>query len=180
VQLTLDLITQQKELGVSITERLLSGKINVATWEREIAQSLRDLSIWEYAIGVGGTKQMGWKDYALITGDLNFQYQKLRNFSQEILDGKLSKSQIRARVQMYYSKARSLNQSGRREGHRRNGYLWERRVLANAENCNSCVRYSAIGWLPIGTLPLPTQSCECRANCLCRFYFSNSIARPKN
>lgn len=159
---------------------MLSGSITVADWERQIAQALRDLSIWEYAAGVGGTKQMGWKDYSIITGDLNFQYQKLRQFSQTILNGDLSKAQIRARVQMYFQKARALNQYGRREGHKRNGYMWERRVLANAENCVSCVRYAAAGWLPIGTLPLPTVSCECRANCLCRFYFSNAIARPKN
>ena len=174
-------IDRQKSASKGITDNLLTKDISVAEWERQTAGVLRNLSIWQYSLGVGGIKQMDWKDYAIITGELNFQFQHLRNFSKDILSGTLTEAQIRARTQLYLNRSRNLYERGRLEGHRRNGYLWERRVLATVENCADCIGYASSGWLPIGTLPSPGDRCQCRANCKCTKYYSNSISisRPK-
>lgn len=158
---------------------MLSKKITVAEWERQTAQTLRNLSIYQYALGVGGIKQMDWRDHSVIGGKLNYQLQKLRNFSAEILRGELTEKQIKARTELYYNHTRSLYELGRQQGHKRNGYLWERRVLSNVENCAECIGYAATGWVIIGTLPNIGDRCTCKANCKCTFYYSNSLSRPK-
>ena len=178
-ELTKQAISDYIKVGNVINNNLFSGKINVATWERQTAEALRGLAVYQYALGIGGVKQMDWKDHSLINGQLNLQYQYLRRFSQEILRGDLSEAQIRARIQMYYNKGNHFHEQGRLEGHKRNGYLWERRVLAAHHSCDDCIRYNGMGWAQIGTLPNPGESCQCRANCRCVKYYSNSIIMPR-
>jgi hypothetical protein len=171
-------IEYELQVGNKITKDLLSGKINVSTWEQQTAQSVRNLSIYQYSLGIGGIKQMDWRDHAEISGKVNLQYQYLRGFSRDIIQGNLSEAQILARVQMYYNKTRHFYEDGRLEGHTRNGFLWERRILAAFHSCDDCVRYSGVGWVKIGTLPNPGESCQCRANCKCVKYYSKSPILP--
>ena len=171
-------IEYELQVGNKITKDLLSGKINVSTWEQKTAQSIRNLAIYQYSLGIGGIKQMDWRDHAEISGKVNLQYQYLRGFSRDIIQGNLSEAQILARVQMYYNKTRHFYEDGRLEGHARNGFLWERRVLAAFHSCDDCVRYSGVGWVKIGTLPNPGENCQCRANCKCVKYYSKSPILP--
>jgi hypothetical protein len=171
-------IEYELQAGNKITKDLLSGKINVSTWEQKTAQSIRNLAIYQYSLGIGGIKQMDWRDHAEISGKVNLQYQYLRGFSHDIIQGNLSEAQILARVQMYYNKTRHFYEDGRLEGHARNGFLWERRVLAAFHSCDDCVRYSGVGWVKIGTLPNPGENCQCRANCKCVKYYSKSPILP--
>lgn len=178
-ELTKQAITDYIEVGKVINNNLFSGAINVATWERQTAEALRGLAVYQYALGIGGIKQMDWKDHSLINGQLNLEYQYLRRFSLDILRGDLSEAQIRARIQMYYNKGNHFREQGRLEGHKRNGYLWERRVLAAHHSCDDCIRYNGMGWAQIGTLPNPGESCQCKSNCKCVKYYSNSIIMPR-
>lgn len=178
VKITEKAIEDTLKMGKEVTQSMLSKKINVSEWERQTAQLIRNLAIYQYSLGIGGIKQMDWRDHAELTGKLNLQYQYLRSFSYEILQGNLSEAQINARAQMYYNKTRHFYQDGKLEGHIRNGYLWERRVLSAAHNCDDCISYSGVGWVKIGTLPNPGESCQCRANCRCVKYYSKSLILP--
>jgi hypothetical protein len=178
VRITEKAIEYELQAGNKITKDLLLGKINVSTWEQKTAQSIRNLAIYQYSLGIGGIKQMDWRDHAEISGKVNLQYQYLRGFSRDIIQGNLSEAQILARVQMYYNKTRHFYEDGRLEGHARNGFLWERRVLAAFHSCDDCVRYSGVGWVKIGTLPNPGENCQCRANCKCVKYYSKSPILP--
>ena len=178
VRITEKAIEYELQAGNKITKDLLLGKINVSTWEQKTAQSIRNLAIYQYSLGIGGIKQMDWRDHAEISGKVNLQYQYLRGFSRDIIQGNLSEAQILARVQMYYNKTRHFYEDGRLEGHARNGFLWERRVLAAFHSCDDCVRYSSVGWVKIGTLPNPGENCQCRANCKCVKYYSKSPILP--
>jgi hypothetical protein len=178
-QLTEQAIKDHLELGDVVNNALFSGKINVARWERQTAELLRSLAIYQYALGIGGAKQMDWQDYSLINGQLNLEYQYLRRFSRDILRGNLSEAQIEARIKMYYNKTNHFKERGRLEGHKRNGYLWERRVIAANHSCDDCIRYTGMGWAQIGTLPNPGENCQCKSNCKCVKYYSNSLMMPK-
>jgi hypothetical protein len=178
VRITEKAIADTLQLGNKVTDNLLSGKINVSTWERQTAELIRDVSLYQYSLGIGGLKQMDWRDHAELSGKLNLQYQYLRGFSNEILRGELSEAQIAARAQMYYNKTRHFYEDGKLKGHSRNGYLWERRVIAASHSCSDCIRYSSMGWAKIGTLPNPGENCQCRANCKCVKYYSNSPILP--
>lgn len=177
--LTKRTIKDYLEAGETLTNALISGKLSISEWESQNAELLRNLAVYQYALGVGGLKQMDWKDYSLINGRLNLEYQYLRRFSLDILRGDLSAAQIKSRIQMYYNKTNHFKEHGRLQGHKRNGYLWERRVLSAAHNCPDCIRYNSMGWSQIGTLPNPGESCQCRANCKCVKYYSNSIIMPR-
>lgn len=178
IRITEKAITDTLKMGNKVTDNLLAGKINVSTWERQTAELIKNVSLYQYSLGIGGLKQMDWRDYAELNGKLNLQYQYLRAFSNEIIRGNLSEAQIAARAQMYYNKTRHFYEDGRLEGHSRNGYLWERRVIAASHSCSDCIRYSGMGWAKIGTLPNPGENCQCRANCRCVKYYSNSPILP--
>ena len=178
IRITEKAITDTLKMGNKVTDNLLSGKINVSTWERQTAELIKNVSLYQYSLGIGGLKQMDWRDYAELNGKLNLQYQYLRVFSNEIIRGNLSEAQITTRAQMYYNKTRHFYEDGRLEGHSRNGYLWERRVIAASHSCSDCIRYSGMGWAKIGTLPNPGENCQCRANCRCVKYYSNSPILP--
>lgn len=176
--LTQRAINDYFEVTKVVNNNLFSREISVAQWEQQTAEILRGLAIYQYSLGVGGIKQMDWKDYALINGQLNLQYMYLRRFSQEIMRGELSQAQIDARVQLYYNKTNHFREQGRLEGHKRNGFLWERRVSSAFHSCDDCIRYNSMGWAQIGTLPNPGESCQCKANCRCVKYYSNSLIMP--
>ena len=178
-QLTEQAIKDHLEMGRVVNNALFSGKINVARWERQTAQLLRSLAVYQYALGIGGAKQMDWQDYSLINGQLNLEYLYLRRFSQDILRSDLSEAQIEARIKMYYNKTNHFKERGRLEGHKRNGYLWERRVISASHNCDDCTRYTGMGWAQIGTLPNPGENCQCKSNCKCVKYYSNSLIMPQ-
>ena len=178
IRITEKAIVDTVKMGNKVTDNLLSGKINVSTWEQQTAELIKNLSLYQYSLGIGGLKQMDWRDHAELNGKLNLQYQYLRAFSNEIIRGNLSEAQIAVRAQMYYNKTRHFYEDGRLEGHSRNGYLWERRVIAASHSCDDCIRYSGMGWAKIGTLPNPGENCQCRANCKCVKYYSNSPILP--
>lgn len=54
-------------------------------------------------------------------------------------------------------------------------FRFERRVLGNpkTEHCNDCPPIAAMGWQPIGTLPLIGET-ECNGACLCSFRFKET------
>lgn len=47
----------------------------------------------------------------------------------------------------------------------------EHRILGEAEHCEDCEVYHAMGWVPIGTLPSIGQQSACRQNCYCEFQY---------
>lgn len=171
-------IAEMRVLGQQSADLLLEGKITVAQFERDIAYATKQLGIWQYGLGSGGVGQLDYRDYGIIGSHQRFQLQKLRGFTQDILDGKLSPAQIRARLDLYFEKTHGMYERGRLEAHRRAGFLWERRILGSVVPCGDCPRFANAGWVTIGTLPNPTESCACRANCKCRKEFSDSITKP--
>lgn len=169
-------VAKVKDEAIAIGQRLIDGKITVPEWETEVAKRLKSAHVAEYALGKPG--ELSSSDYGRIGAQLRMQYQRLRMFSDQIVSGNLSKQQIVYRTQLYFGKIRESYWGGRRAINRENGAMWEKRLLAIADHCASCPVYSGMGWQPIGTLPLPTNLCECRSNCKCSMIYSTSITRP--
>ena len=164
----------------TITELLLDDRISLATWEETIAYALKIGHTQSYIIGRGGSPQLTQADYGRIGQQLRTQYTYLRRFSEEIAKGKLTKQQIRSRIKQYTGAFHTAYESGRTEIHRLSNARWERRVRSASESCPDCVRYESQGWVPLGTLPPPGSSSQCRVNCRCRKEYSNEFARPEN
>lgn len=160
-----------KDIG-TIGDLLAGDLISVATWEQETAAALKTLHIQSYVLGRGGMRQMGDNDYRNISDKLRFQFQKLRGFSQDIVNEGMSEAQFKARLELYTNAARSSYENGRRAAH---GEGWlERRLLGGTNNCDPCLTYSARGWLAVGTLPGIGDACDCMSRCRCSFEFSST------
>jgi hypothetical protein len=43
----------------------------------------------------------------------------------------------------------------------------KRDCRCDKKSCNDCQNWAAMGWQPIGTLPLPGERCQCLFNCRC-------------
>jgi len=157
-----------------ITNQLLNGEIGVYSWERAIAQQIKDINVNSYALGRGGFAQLDGRDLGLIGSRIRSEYGYLREFSREITDGTLSEAQILDRVSMYVDAGAKFMESGREESHRVEGFDEERRVRTATESCIPCIEHEARGWQPIGTLPNRGDDCDCRSRCRCHKEYRRS------
>lgn len=157
-----------KDVG-TIGDLLTRDLISLQTWESETAQALKTLHIQSYVLGKGGMRQMEDSDYRNLTTKLQFQFQKLRGFSQDIVTDGMSQAQFKARLELYTSAARASYENGRRAAHDSN---WlERRILSGTNHCDPCIGHAARSWQPKGTLPGIGEDCDCMARCNCSFEF---------
>jgi hypothetical protein len=84
------------------------------------------------------------------------------------LAGRVSTPMALARIQLYAESVRGSYWQGTTLRQKKQGYSMMRRVLdSQAAHCDDCLRYAAAGLVPIDSLPMPAQRCECRANCRC-------------
>jgi hypothetical protein len=178
--LTARAIAQKRNEIRDLGERLLGGKVSLEDWEKETALALKRLHVWTYLLGKGGQKNMSQGDYGRLGLRLSYEYGYLRGFAEKIRDEGMSEAQFLARLELYINKANGTRQIAVQASHKQAGYLWERRYLRAVENCKSCVSYAAMGWQPLGSLPAPTEKCECRANCRCTLKFSKDLSKPQD
>lgn len=178
--LTSRAIAQKRNEIRDLGEKLLGNLVTLDEWEKQTAGELKKLHTWTYLLGKGGQKNMSQSDYGKLGLRLSYEYGYLRGFSEKIRDEGLSEAQFLARLELYINKARGTRQIAVQASHKSAGYLWERRYLSAVENCKSCVSYSALGWQPIGSLPAPTERCECQANCKCYLKFSKDLSKPED
>ena len=156
----------QNDVG-TISDLLVQGKIFLPTWENATAQALKVLHSQQTLLGKGGEKQINQRDYGLLGNKLKGEYQYLRGFAEDLANGKMSEAQFRWRSNLYIQSARGSYERSKAEAHTEAGYQWERRIRLAMESCGSCLDWAAKGWQPIGTLPNPTENCECIVNCKC-------------
>lgn len=169
--------TKQKQ-AISVTDSLLKRDISVGTWETAIAKELKEAHILAFSVGKGGTKNLSARDYGLLGVRLKSEYRYLRQFSTDILDGKLTPAQIRARIAKYQSSLYASFEQGRLESHIASGFRWERNIRTAKESCQSCIDRSARGWVPIGTMPGVGIATLCKMNDRCFREFSDSMVKP--
>jgi hypothetical protein len=173
-------IAQKRNQIRDLGEQLIGGKLSLEDWEKATAGHLKQLHTWTYLIGKGGQANMTQSDYGKLGLRLSYEYGYLRGFSEKIRDDGMSEAQFLARLELYINKANGTKQIAIQASHKQEGYIWERRYLRAVENCVSCISYAAMGWQPLGSLPAPSEKCECQANCKCYFKFSKDLSKPED
>ena len=104
----------------------------------------------------------------LLADGLRTEYRYLQGFANDILAGRVSAPMALARVKLYAEAIRGSYWEGATIRQEKQGYsMMRRRLDEQAAHCDDCIRYAARGLVPIGSLPLPGQRCECRSNCRC-------------
>lgn len=157
-----------------LTERMIKGKIDLASWQERMAKELKNSYIVNLTLGKGGRNNLTPADWGRIGGRLKYEYRHLEGFAQDIKAGKLSEGQIIFRANMYADGARSAYYDGRTAAMGEAAYDLERRFLGAAEHCEDCLAYAAQGWVPIGSLPEPGDGSVCRNNCKCTKEYARS------
>lgn len=173
-------LIEQRESAQEINNKLFENKITLAQWEEQQAKYLKTLAVQLFKVGhpeLGGHPQDS-RCYGIIGARLRREYGFLRRFSRDISEAKLSQSQIISRMNQYISGLRFFFEEGKREGHKVNNWLWEKRRLSIAEHCSDCPYYASLGWQPLGSLPAITTRCQCGSNDKCYFEYSKSVTRP--
>lgn len=149
------------------TDRFLAGEIQLQTWQRRVANELKQSHIINYSVGKGGRAQVKPADWGKIGNALKQQYRYLNNFAMAIKNGQLTPGQIKYRIGLYGKSVRSSYFSGLTAAKAVAGYSQERRKTTSKEPCDRCEEIERWGWQPIGTVPDPGTDCQGLTNCKC-------------
>ncbi len=151
-----------------LTQALIDRRIDLATWERGVAQELKDLYLQQAALARGGWQNLTAADKRRVTLLLKEQYGYLDGFAREIAAGTLSAKQILWRAGLYPMGGRQSYWKARDADEKKRGLTQERRIaVGDAGTCSPCSDLAAKGWRRIGTLPTPGGP-PCAGLNLCR------------
>lgn len=171
-------LRMQKELRRH-GEKLERGEITLLQWQLDGAKILKKHHLQTFLLGRGGKGQVVDTDYLELGRSLREQYKYWRNYAIAVREGKHSPDQFYARGDLYAEASRHSFWKGRELWAKDTGRLYALRTLQSKEPCRDCPKYAG-RLMILGQLPLPTQSCECKARCKCRIEFltiEEAIAR---
>lgn len=183
--------------------RYYAGDMDAESFLREFGQHVKSLYVGLAGAAAGGVKLLTDDDVTAIEGSvkagtgLAFALDRLKAFRTAIDDGAPRADTLDAvtrRARMYAQTPNLLYEGVRRAHHIGAGGVGgasagalthERNVLGDAEeHCydtdetEGCVETTALGWRPIGTLPLPGER-TCAQFCKCWLEYGPGIANAK-
>lgn len=147
-------------------EQLRAGDLTLAEWEMDMRVLIKDVQIWSVAGAAGGWAQLGPAEYGRIGSLVRDQYEYLYAFTQSIATGRTSLAAVGARAVLYVEAGRRSYEMQQLVADRDAGLDEEANTLGPADHCGECPDWTARGWLPVGTIPLPGDR-ECIVRCKC-------------
>lgn len=161
---------------------LAKGEISLAQWQIGMRDEVKLLHTMAGATSKGGWDRMAPADWGRIGNITKSQYQKLQAFAIDIADGKEKLTNLKGEVngrflqrsKMYANAAYGTMEEANRLGAGDRGMVEERRVREAENSCDDCIRYAAMGWQLIGTLPPIGVDSACLTNCRCSFQWRNA------
>lgn len=152
----------------NVTQKLIDGSASLASWQSEMMQQIKLAHTAAGALAQGGFAQMGSSEWGAVGQLIRTQYDYLRNFSQEIADGKQAlDGRALVRSDMYGDSANNTYEAMRQRVMIIDGYEEEKYILEDTISaCDGCIERAKEGWQPIGTLePIGSQECMTRDRC---------------
>lgn len=150
------------------TRMLNDGSISLDQWQGSVREAIKAAHIQAAIIGHGGRGNMGSAEYGRIGQRLRAEYAYLQNFASDLLGRRISAPMAMARIGLYAESVRGSYWLGSELRQQEQGYSLMRRILDDqAQHCADCLAFAARGIVPIGSVPLPGQRCECGARCRC-------------
>jgi hypothetical protein len=181
VRESLDAVTGQARIAMrDLAQRLIDGKIDLATWEAMMLDAVKKTHVSAALLGVGGIDGLTPVARLALSDSVQFHLSALHDFATEIESGVQPINGTLANRAGYYGDAvTGTYEDFRRLKQSEIGVQWERRILGppGTESCEDCIRAAKLGWQRPGVLPRVGQS-RCLVNCKCSFRFSTSETRP--
>lgn len=167
-------LSQRARRAEQLAADLRAGRISLERWRVEMRTLVRDVQLYSAAAAKGGWGELTQADYGRIGARVREQYRRLERFAQQIanrtqpLDGRFTQ-----RGRLYAAAARSTYHAVERGMMIVRGFDQEANILTQAEHCPGCLKETARGPVPIGTL-VPVGERQCLVNCKCRIEYRNS------
>ena len=162
----------ERRMG-ELTTALYEKRLSPVAYQSIMRDEMRRLHLQNSALGVGGWDKTTAREFGRSGALLRDDYKRMANLANGVANGEVSLAQALNRIQGYAGSARINFLASEREANRqaaqvRGVQLEERRRLGTAEhNCRDCVSYAAMGWVPLGELPLPGTASICGTHCRC-------------
>jgi hypothetical protein len=163
------------------TRMLGNGSISLDQWQGSVRAAIKAAHIQAAIIGHGGRGNMGSAEYGRVGQRLRSEYAYLQNFASDLLGRRISAPLALARIGLYAESVRGSYWLGTELRQQGQGYSLMRRILDDqAQHCADCLAFAARGTVPIGSVPLPGQRCECGARCRCtvRYFRQQPVTVP--
>ena len=80
---------------------MFDGNLTVNQWELLMRETIHDVYISQYLLGIGGIDGMTPADWGSLGGMLRQQYRHLAGFSEDLRSGNLTLAQAQARANLY-------------------------------------------------------------------------------
>ena len=163
------------------TRMLSNGSISLDQWQGSVREAIKAAHIQAAIIGHGGRGNMGSAEYGKVGQRLRAEYAYLQNFASDLLGRRISAPMAVARIGLYAESVRGSYWLGTELRQQKQGYSLMRRILDDqAQHCADCLAFAARGTVPIGSVPLPGQRCECGARCRCtvRYFRQQPVTVP--
>ena len=127
---------------------LVAGALTGQSWMSSFRAEIKGEYIRQYLSGIGGRKMMTKADWGSIGGMLKEQYGYLNGFYDDIIAGRLTEGQIRARMAMYINSAREAHE----RAHGKSAMKWGADEVAwilnpAAATCPDCEERALLGWM---------------------------------
>lgn len=155
-----------------LADQLNAGQITLAEWQMQMREFIRMTHRMAAITAMGGVENMtqaawGYEGYLV-----KLQYRFLDGFAADIAANPEAwrNGRLLVRMNLYKKAEWGTFEQMLRFYKRQEGFTEERRFLGTADHCPGCLRQSALGWRPIGTLDW-IGSEECSTNCHCVFHY---------
>lgn len=157
----------KREAG-DLTVRYVTKRLEFDEWDAR----MREIIGITYILGVAASLRsfrLSESDLQIASEQGRQQFDYWRNLRGQVQSGEQKRNgSLIARAMMYVAAGWSVTWFLNTIQNRFGGKTEERRILGLGDHCPDCLRYAAMGWQPIGTLPDPGVGSVCRANCRCR------------
>ena len=154
----------------SVSNDLTSGNISVSEWERRVAEITVSVALIFFLLGMGSRSKITGDDTEDVKDRLRLQFDYLRNFSEEILNGDLTVGRLSSRAELYIFDAQNNYSLGQEATHSASEYPFYSNVLGSTMPCEQCPRETAKGIVPRGELISIGQRI-CLSRCYCSFWY---------
>ncbi|NEQ52939.1 MAG: hypothetical protein F6K11_22835 [Leptolyngbya sp. SIO3F4] len=172
LELTYDELERIQDDLSSAVEQLEESE-DVAAWEQSLAELAAVTAALFFLLGIGNRNNIDDDHSAHVKTRLTNQFEYLRQFSDDILNGDLTIEGIRARANLYPQDDQLLYSEAQEFIHGREEWPYYRNVLGGCSHCTQCPSETAKGIVERGELT-PIGARLCRWNCCCMFeYFKN-------
>lgn len=156
----------------ALSDALVDGGVELPVWRQAMSEALKTGHLEGAAVAKGGWAQLEQADFEWVGQRVRGQLDYLQRFHDDMASGFAPMDgTVASRAEMYVEQGRATQREMERRMAASRGVDLEKNILGGSRDpCGECPGLSAMGWVPVGTLP-PVGSRACLSRCHCHLNF---------